>query len=123
MKKRALMYTLSPRQVPLENAWDVIVVAGGPAGCTAALAAAREGARTLLIEATGCLGGRGMHGLTPVWEPFSDQEKLIHRGLAQRILDVAKQGLAHIDPLALNGVPIDAERLKRVYVVPLAGTG
>lgn len=38
---------------------DVAVVGGGSAGCAAAIAAARSGARTLLIEAAGFLGGTG----------------------------------------------------------------
>ena len=50
-------YTFTPKSLPLDASWDVIVVGGGPAGCTAAVAAAREGAKTLLIEATGALGG------------------------------------------------------------------
>jgi len=36
---------------------DVLVVGSGPAGVAAALAAARTGAKTLLIERYGCLGG------------------------------------------------------------------
>ena len=52
-------HSLKARQIPLDDNWDVIVVGGGPAGCTAAVAAAREGARTLLIESTGSLGGAG----------------------------------------------------------------
>ena len=36
---------------------DVLVVGGGPAGCAAAIRSARSGAKTLLIEQSGMLGG------------------------------------------------------------------
>jgi hypothetical protein len=42
---------------------DVVVVGGGPAGVCAAVAAAREGARTVLIERYGHLGGMATGGL------------------------------------------------------------
>jgi hypothetical protein len=45
------------REVPVISAWDVIVCGAGPAGIAAAIAAARGGARTCLIEVHGCLGG------------------------------------------------------------------
>lgn len=108
--------TLSLRlDLPLDDRWDVIVVGGGPAGCTAAIAAAREGARTLLIESTGALGGSGTSALVPAWCPFSDKEKIIYRGLAETVFSAAKDGLAHVKPGALDWVPINAEQLKRVY--------
>ena len=47
--------------------YDVIVCGGGTAGCVAALAAARNGAKVLLLESGHCLGGmltRGNAGLT-----------------------------------------------------------
>jgi len=108
-------YTLKKMSIGLDDTWEVIVVGGGPAGCTAAAAAAREGARTLLIEATGALGGMGTNGLVPAWCPFSDEEKIIYRGLAERVFDACKRGMPHIDEDALDWVAIDPELLKRVY--------
>ncbi|HOF87619.1 MAG TPA: FAD-dependent oxidoreductase [Armatimonadota bacterium] len=45
------------RDVPILDAVDVLVCGGGPAGCAAAVAAARHGANTLLVEQDGALGG------------------------------------------------------------------
>ena len=91
------------------------MVGGGPAGCTAAAAAAREGARTLLIESSGTLGGSGTSALVPAWCPFSDKQKVIYRGLAQRVLEEGKKGTPHVKPDHVDWVPIAAEHLKRVY--------
>ncbi|HRJ73164.1 MAG TPA: FAD-dependent oxidoreductase [Terrimicrobiaceae bacterium] len=108
-------FTLPERALPLDDSWEVIVAGGGPAGCTAAIAAARAGARTLLIEATGSLGGSGTSALVPAWCPFSDKQKIIYRGLAETVFTAAKAGIAHVAKSDLDWVPIDAERLKRVY--------
>lgn len=108
-------YTIKEKQIQMDDSWEVIVVGGGPAGCTAAIAAAREGARTLLIEATGCLGGMGTSGLVPAWCPFSDLEKIIYKGLAQKVFTEAKEGLEHVKKDDMNWVAINPEQLKRVY--------
>ncbi|HEY9249656.1 MAG TPA: FAD-dependent oxidoreductase, partial [Rariglobus sp.] len=108
-------YPLSARSLPFDDSWDVIVAGGGPAGCTAAIASAREGMRTLLLESTGALGGAGTSALVPAWCPFSDKEKIIYRGLAETVFNAAKEGLAHVNSNDLDWVPINAERLKRVY--------
>ncbi|HSW04019.1 FAD-dependent oxidoreductase [Aquabacterium sp.] len=47
------------RDVPLYGEFDVVVLGGGPAGIAAASAAARNGARVLLAERYGFLGGMG----------------------------------------------------------------
>ena len=46
--------------------YDVIVAGGGPAGFGAAVAAARKGCRTLLIERESALGGLSTVGLVPI---------------------------------------------------------
>src|ERR1700761_3155674 len=108
-------FALTARNIPLDDSWDVIVAGGGPAGCTAAAAAAQEGAKTLLIEASGCLGGMGTSALVPAWTPFSDKEKIIYRGLAEKVFRACSAGIAHVRKDALDWVPIDPERLKRIY--------
>lgn len=45
------------RELAISGHYDTIVCGGGPAGFAAAVAAGRNGARTLLIELAGCLGG------------------------------------------------------------------
>jgi len=108
-------YTLPTTQISLDDSWDVIVLGGGPAGCASAAAAGIEGARTLLIEATGSLGGMGTSALVPAWTPFSDKQKIIYRGLAEKVFNECKAGMPHIKATDLDWVAIDPERLKRVY--------
>src|SRR3972149_3976019 len=51
------------RETPVMAEAEVVVVGGGPAGPAAAIAAAREGADTILIERYGSLGGMATGGL------------------------------------------------------------
>lgn len=53
------------RSTPVKSDYDVIVCGGGPSGWAAAVRAAREGCRTLLLERCGCLGGIWTGGLMP----------------------------------------------------------
>lgn len=110
-------------KIKTDDRWDVIVVGGGPAGCTAAISAAREGAKVLLIEAMGQLGGMGTAGMVPAWCPFSDGEKIIYRGLAEKVFEESRRGVPHERKSKLDWVVINPEYLMRVYdrMVELAG--
>ncbi len=103
------------RSLELDASWDVIVVGGGPAGCTAAAASARAGARTLLLEQTQSLGGSGTTALVPAWCPFSDRKQMIYRGLAEKVFRASQQGTPHVPKAQLDWVAINPEQLKRVY--------
>jgi len=108
-------------KIPVYDNWDVIVVGGGPSGCAAATAAAREGARTLLIEGTGALGGMGTSGLLNAWCPFTDGDKIIYKGIAEKVFTESKKGVPHIH--YDNWVPINSEYLKVVYDDLVTSTG
>jgi hypothetical protein len=75
------------REIPAENAYDIVVAGGGPAGCAAAICAARLGARVLLVEATGCLGGMGTSGLVTAFDPMADGKRALVGGLMREIVD------------------------------------
>ncbi len=59
----ARLFAEAAQNIPLNDDADVIVCGGGPAGVTAAIAAARSGARVRLFEIHGCLGGVWTGGL------------------------------------------------------------
>ncbi len=52
-----------------QDTWDLIVLGAGSGGIGAALAAARLGLRTLLVEEWPAIGGVAVHGGVNVWEP------------------------------------------------------
>ncbi len=68
--------------------YEVAVLGGGPAGITAAISAARTGAKTILIERYGFLGGMSTAALVYPWMTFhSSVGEQVIRGLAQEIID------------------------------------
>ncbi|MDR0406318.1 MAG: FAD-dependent oxidoreductase [Clostridiales bacterium] len=102
------------RKLQVNQEYDVLVAGGGPSGCAAAIAAARDGAKTLLIEGTGALGGMATLGGVPAWCPFSDKEKVIYKGLAEKIFRLTCADAKHIASTDTDWVPIVPETLKRV---------
>ncbi len=76
------------RQIRVYREEEVLVVGGGPAGVSAAVAAARNGARTVLLERYGHLGGMATGGLVILIPHLSDgSEKLVIAGQQAEWLD------------------------------------
>ena len=96
------MYKTKKGDVILENSYvfeknaNVIVVGGGPAGIIAATAAARLGAKTILLERYGFLGGNATAGLVGRFWGLYHRDQQIVFGLPQEFLNKLKEagGLA-----------------------------
>ena len=86
-------------EVPIFHETDVVVVGGGPAGFSAAIAAARAGAKVALVERYGSLGGLFTNGLVLLLMATSIKEdgkwKLVTKGLAKEFMDRGlKEGIS-----------------------------
>ena len=69
------------REVPVIGSYDVVVCGGGPAGWIAAVAAARGGAKTAMIEQFGFPGGMATAGLVLPISVFTYNQKLVCGGI------------------------------------------
>jgi hypothetical protein len=90
------------RQTPVRGEYDVVVLGGGPAGIAAAVAAARAGRKTLLVERYGFLGGMGTAaGVTN----FCGLHANVHGEIRQVVHGVADDLLQRIDRLGGLNTP------------------
>lgn len=112
------------RETKVFRETDVLVVGGGPAGIGAALAAARSGARTMLLERYGHLGGLATGGLVLCIMPMSDgTADLQVRGLCEEIVDrLDSAGGATLPPREAIGSR-DPELLARWRSYPFTVVG
>src|SRR5258705_7688919 len=109
------------RDIPVEEHFDMLVAGGGPAGSAAAICAARLGAKVLLAEATGCLGGMGTSGLVSTFGPISDGKRMLVGGfMRELVLTMHQHGSLgpHVVSEFLHSqlnrwVPFKPEALKR----------
>ena len=119
------MDTLPPhaRDPGRRRAIDILVAGGGPAGTAAAVCAARLGAKVLLAEANGCLGGMGTSGLVSTFGPVSDGKRMLVGGFMKELVESmhqrgdrsARTWCRNISTRQLNRwVPFKPEALKRM---------
>ena len=64
---------------------DIIVAGGGPSGVAAAVAAARQGKRVIMLEQSGTLGGSSVLAMVAELMNFDDGEKFISNGIGREI--------------------------------------
>ncbi len=100
--------------------YELIVVGGGFAGFGAAVAAAREGVKTLLIERTNALSGAANTGLVVPFMPYravmglDDEGKPIYKYLSEGIFKEIVDKLREAGRTNENGTRFDNEYLKLI---------
>jgi hypothetical protein len=126
-----MKYILEPeKRVPIVAEPDVLVVGAGPAGIGAAVAAARNGAKVLLVERYGFVGGNLTVAMVNPMFTFHDTEgKQVIRGIAGELVDrlVAKTASpGHVTDLTFDNAsmsPFDPEGMKLVLFDILQESG
>lgn len=101
-----MSYITYPEQkIDVFDSFDVAVVGGGVAGISAALAAARCGAKTLLVEREFALGGLATLGLVTIYLPICDgMGRQVSFGIAEELLRLSvKHGCEINTPWLLGG--------------------
>ena len=85
------------------GSYEVVVIGGGASGCSAAIAAAREGAEVMLIEELGAVGGMMNISGPPGWafsHCYNDSGERIMGGIVEEMYrEMFDMGLAMREPL------------------------
>ena len=108
-----------PKKTIVKNSYDVIVCGGGIAGVSAALAAARQNKKVLLIEKLFLLGGLATSGLVTIYLPLCDGcGKQVSFSIAEELLRLSiKHGYEDEYPKAwLDGGTTEEKAQKRFQV-------
>ncbi|MGF1448703.1 MAG: FAD-dependent oxidoreductase [Opitutales bacterium] len=98
------------RAVEVAGSFDVVVCGAGPAGIAAALASARAGASTLLLESQGCLGGVWTAGLLSWIIDAGDKGGI----MAELVEAIDRGGLRTVMQDETYATAYDPEKMKRL---------
>lgn len=109
------------RRIPVRYTVDVCVVGAGPAGIAAAVTAAGQGGKVLLIDSAAVPGGMSTAALVPVLMPCSDGVHFLPGGFGRKVLDRLQASAAARN--FKSGLSINAEHLKRIYEDLLTESG
>ena len=115
-----MLYITEPeKQIPVMGEYDIAVCGGGVAGVAAALAAARHGAKVLLIEKQFALGGLATLGLVTIYLPVCDgMGRQVSFGIAEELLKVSiRHGWEEKYPAPWLEGGTTEEKAKRRYEV------
>ena len=115
-------YLEPAREVPIARDVDVIIVGGGPAGLVAAIASARNGAKTVLVERFGYLGGTATASLMACINGFRNQVEpdatQTVRGIAEEIvLGLKEIGGLGKSPYPQKAYPTEPGQLEYSYAI------
>lgn len=102
-----------------KRAADVVIAGGGIAGVSAALAAARNGAKVLLIEKQCILGGLATAGLVAIYLPLCDgMGHQISYGIAEELfhLSIREGGMVNEPKAWLHGGTLEERKKHRFEV-------
>lgn len=100
------------RNITVAGDYDVIVCGGGPTGFIAAVAAARRGARTLLIERYGFLGGTATAAMMVEFGGMHDGRQVLLGGVTHEFLHrLDSFGGVHFTDTAAHSMIFDPESM------------
>lgn len=100
------------KQVPVAGEYDVVVCGGGPAGFVAAIASARTGAKTALVEQYGFLGGMATTGLVTPLSVFTYNGRKVIGGIPWEFVENLRSMGGCIMEEPLGNVAFDFELYK-----------